>query len=468
MLSSIVIFSPPESDATDLQRACEAEVAKGGRVLNAQSVEELLKAVREDLDDHVALIPLRWDGQSGLELIGRLREANEDVAIVIVAEKGDVDVAAQAIEAGANDFLVRGPKLRERVRTLLGKLHALLHAVDQKRQLDEYQSQLAEAQLARRPIVGDSPSMQDLLTRIGRVARVPRPVLVLGERGTGKELVARAIHFAGGAKSRPLVTINCAAFNDALLESELFGHERGAFTGAESARRGKFELADGGTLFLDEIGNMSLPFQQKILRVVEYGVFQRVGGSVELKTSVRIVAATNCDLRERIRRGEFLADLYDRLSFEVLEVPPLRTRGADIELLAQFFLDSFRREAECVPARRISAEAMAALQTYAFPGNVRELKTIIERAAYRVVGDEITVADLGLSIEPAVPQFKGTFEECIDAYSRQLLSDALQKADGNQAQAARLIGLSYHQWRYFAKKYDIGEKPDPRSQSDSP
>lgn len=460
MLSSIVLFSPPPVEATELQRACETEVAKGGRVLVAATVDELLRAVRSDLDDHVALIPLRWDGENGLELISRIREVNADTAVVVVADKGDVEVAAQAIEAGANDFLVRGPKLRERVRTLLGKLHALLHAVDQKRQLDEYQSQLAEAQLARRPIIGESPAMRDLLSRIERVARVPRPVLVLGERGTGKELVARAIHFSGGSKSRPLVTINCAAFNDALLESELFGHERGAFTGADSARRGKFELADGGTLFLDEIGNMSLPFQQKILRVVEYGVFQRVGGSVELRTSARIVAATNCDLRERIRRGEFLADLYDRLSFEVLDVPPLRTRGTDIERLAQFFLDRFRLEAESIPARRISTEAMTALRSYSFPGNVRELKTIIERAAYREVGEEITIADLGLSNEPAPPQFTGTFEERIDAYSRQLLSDALRQADGNQAQAARLIGLSYHQWRYFAKKYAIGEKGD--------
>jgi len=458
MLSSIVIFSPPPVDSNDLQRACESEVAKGGSVLVVTSADELLQSIADELRDHVALIPLRWGAENGLDLIARVRAANADAAVVIVADKGDVDVAAQAIEAGANDFLVRGPKLRERVRTLLGKLHALLHAVDQKRQLDEYQTQLAEALQARRPIVGESATMRDLLSRIERVARVPRPVLVLGERGTGKELVARAIHFSGGPKSRPLVTINCAAFNDALLESELFGHERGAFTGADSARRGKFELADGGTLFLDEIGHMSLPFQQKILRVVEYGVLQRVGGSVELRTTARIVAATNCDLRERIRRGEFLADLYDRLSFEVLEVPPLRTRGTDIELLAQFFLDSFRREAESIPAQRISVAAMTALRGYSFPGNVRELKTIIERAAYREVGEEIAVADLGLSNEPSVPQFTGTFDERVDAYSRQLLSDALHQAAGNQAQAARLIGLSYHQWRYFAKKYAIGDK----------
>lgn len=461
MPRSIVILSPKSTQFDDLHRAFKSEVGDGGSVALVPNMDDLRASIAGDLNDPIALVPLSCEGQSGLELIAQIRSANADSAVVIVAEKSDIDanaeaIAAEAIAAGANDFLVRGPRLRERVRALLGKLHALLQAVDERRQLGEYQSQIAEALQARRPIIGESLAMRDLIARIERVARVPRPVLILGERGTGKELVARGIHFSGPSKSRPLVTINCAAFNDALLESELFGHEKGAFTGADAARRGKFELADGGTLFLDEIGNMSLSFQQKILRVVEYGVYQRVGGNVELKTTARIVAATNCDLRERIRQGKFLPDLYDRLSFEELEVPPLRSRGLDIDLLAQFFLDRFRKEAECIPARTLSSAALAALRAYSFPGNVRELKTIIERAAYRESGPEITVADLSLSPQEVnVPQFTGTFEERVDAYSKQLLSDALQQAEGNQAQAARLLGMSYHQWRYFAKKYQL-------------
>ncbi len=455
MLGSIVILETVASESADLQRALEAEVPADCFVRTVEATDKLLAEIAEPSIEHLALIPLRFRGGSGLQLIADVKQRNPRVAIVIVAEKGDVDVAALAIESGANDFLVRGPKMRERVRTLLGKLQALLTAVDRERQVTEYSSQLAQSLHMRRPIIGSSPAMNDLLDRIERVANVPRPLLILGERGTGKELVARAIHFASGPASRPLVTINCAAFNDSLLESELFGHERGSFTGAETTRRGKFERASGGTLFLDEIGHMSLAFQQKILRVVEYRVFQRVGGSVELQTSARIVAATNCDLRDKMKSGEFLPDLSDRLSFEVLQVPPLRARGSDIELLSQHFLDQFRRETKMLSAKNLSAAALAALQQYAFPGNVRELKTIIERAAYRDSYAEITPADLGLLPENSLSQFVGTFEEKVDAFSKQLLVEALAQSQGNQAEAARRLELSYHQLRYFLKKYEI-------------
>jgi transcriptional regulator with GAF, ATPase, and Fis domain len=276
--------------------------------------------------------------------------------------------------------------------------------------------------------------------------------LIVGERGVGKELFARAIHVAAGPDTRPLVTVNCAAFNDALLESELFGHEKGAFTGAEAARCGKFEQANGGTLFLDEIGNMSLPFQQKILRVVEYGAFTRVGGAAELKTTARIIAASNCDLRERIGKGSFLPDLYDRLAFEVLEVPPLRQRPEDIEMLAWHFLNQFTREIPGFAGKSLSAEAVAALKRYAFPGNVRELKNLIERAAYRDTTNEITPSDIGLRSEDEFLSQSGSFHEKLDSLGRRLITDALRQTQGNQAAAARLLGLSYHQFRYYHKK----------------
>jgi transcriptional regulator with GAF, ATPase, and Fis domain len=264
--------------------------------------------------------------------------------------------------------------------------------------------------------------------------------------------VARALHFAAGAASRPLITINCAAFNDTLLESELFGHERGSFTGADALHPGRFELASGGTLFLDEVGHMSLSFQQKILRVVEYGVYQRMGGIAELRTTARIVAASNCDLRQRIVEGAFLADLYDRLSFEVLEIPPLRQRGSDIELLARHFLAEFARDTPDLPAKTLSAAALRALARHAFPGNVRELKNVIERAAYRDTRNEIGPADLGLAADEPVPP-SGTFEQRVDAYRRGLIESAMAQSGGNRAAAARQLGLTYHQFRYYAKKY---------------
>ena len=300
--------------------------------------------------------------------------------------------------------------------------------------------------------------MKRLLAQVRRVAAVPHPVLIVGERGTGKELVARAIHLAAGEKGDsphlceapsgpfrqmgtvpffpPLVTVNCAAFGDALLESELFGHEKGAFTGADAARRGKFEQADGGTLFLDEIGNMSPAFQEKILRVVEYGTFTRLGGTSELRTTARIVAATNRDLREEIRQGRFLADLYDRLAFETIRVPPLRERRGDVPLLAQYFLDHFARETASFAGKRLTPAALESLEQYSFPGNVRELKNLIERAAYHDTASEIRPEDLGLLAEDDPVASAGSFHEKLDAFSRRLVTDALRQAAGNQAEAA--------------------------------
>ena len=304
-------------------------------------------------------------------------------------------------------------------------------------------------------MIGRSRPLQQLSGTIRRVARIPRPVLVVGERGTGKELVARAIH-ALSDRTGPLVAVNCAAFTDTLLESELFGHEAGAFTGATKPRAGRFEQADKGTLFLDEIGNMSLAFQAKILRVVEYGTYQRVGGDGrDVKTTARVIAATNCDLPAKIADGCFLGDLYDRLSFEVIEVPPLRKRLADIEPLANHFLRQFAREIPDFTGKTMSAAALNMLRGYRFPGNVRELKNIIERAAYRDTTNEINPEDIGHLAGEHVAA-AGSFKEKLDAFARRLLQDAVGAADGNGAEAARLLGLEYHQFRYFQRKHLTG------------
>ena len=250
------------------------------------------------------------------------------------------------------------------------------------------------------------------------------------------------------------MAVNCAAFPDTLLESELFGHEKGAFTGAEAVKHGKFEQAGGGTLFLDEIANMSLPFQQKILRVVEYGVFARVGGSEEMKTDARIITASNRDLAAHIRDGAFLPDLYDRLSFEVIEVPPLREREGDVDILARHFLAAFMREIPSLGGKRLAESALEALRRYPFPGNVRELKNIIERAAYRDTTNEITPEDIGMLGEGSGARPRtGNFKEEVERLERQLVIDAMAEAEGNQAEAARRLGLSYHQFRYYHAKY---------------
>jgi len=452
---SILILEPAKSQFGDLRREFRAAAAADWDVRLISSVEELMTQVADRSEHHLVIVPEEFDDEpaSGLELISMIRSAAPDAPVVVTAETGNVDLAARAIAAGATDFLVRGGRLPRRIATLLGKLRKLLEMIDRNRLLDEHNAQLRETIQARLKIVGDSPQIRGLLDRVRRVAEVPRPVLIVGERGTGKELVARAIHFAAGPSNRPIVTVNCAAFNDALLESELFGHERGAFTGADAMQRGKFEQADGGTLFLDEIGHMSLPFQEKILRVVEYGTFTRVGGAAELKTTARIIAATNRDLTEMIRNEEFLADLYDRLTFETIEVPSLRERTGDVEVLARYFLDQFSRETPSLGGKTLSKAAARAMRAYRFPGNVRELKNLIERAAYRDTTSEIAPEDLGLPEADAAGD--GSFQSKLDTFARRLIANAMRTADGNQARAARDLGLSYHQFRYYLKKYDV-------------
>ena len=453
---SVLILEPDGQQFGDLRRAFRAEVPEEWGVQLVSTPDELLRTVAANQEHYLMIVPdsLDANGRSAMEFIEAIHRANEDVPVVVTAGQGNVEVVSQAIAAGASDFLVRGENLRERIATLLGKLKGLFDVINRNRLLREHNAQLRESIQAKLKIVGRSPQIGKLLDQIRRVADIPRPVLVIGERGTGKELVARAIHFSrGDASTRPIVTVNCAAFNDALLESELFGHEKGAFTGADSVRMGKFEQADGGTLFLDEIGNMSLPFQEKILRVVEYGTFTRVGGHTERNTSCRIIAATNRDMNRMIGDGEFLPDLHDRLSFETIHVPPLREREGDIEVLARHFLDQFALETPAFGGKALATSALEAMRAYRFPGNVRELKNLIERAAYHDKTSEITPEDLSLPANKDSAIAGGSFQEKVDRFSRRLIAEAMRGAKNNQAQAARNLGLSYHQFRYYHKKH---------------
>jgi DNA-binding NtrC family response regulator len=467
MQASVLIFEPAGRHFGDLRREFRAETPDDWAVQTVSSTEELLRTLADNSGHQLVLIPETYSAdlpskekqpdktklRQGLDLISQIKNLADNILVVVVSDCGNVESTARAVAAGAADFLVLGNQLRQRIATLLGKLRKLFEVIDRNRLLNESNANLRESIQARMKILGESPQIKEMIEHIRRVADVPRPVLIVGERGTGKERVARAIHFAFRASSRPIVTVNCAAFNDALLESELFGHEKGAFTGADSTRRGKFEQADGGTLFLDEIGNMSLPFQEKILRVVEYGTFSRVGGTVEMHSTARIIAATNRDLTAGIRQGKFLADLYDRLTFETIHVPPLRERTGDIEVLARYFLDQFARETSAYAGKTFSREAWAALKDYRFPGNVRELKNVVERAACRSTSDEISAADLGLAPQEDLLGSGGSFSEKMRGYAQRLIAESLKQSGGNQAQAARILGIPYHRFRYYRRKY---------------
>jgi DNA-binding NtrC family response regulator len=454
----VLLLDTPDGVLRPLGRALSRTRLARMDVQVVVSAEELLQRLGSGLPyDLVALDCLLGDGRKGgIEILRLLRSADPLLVVVAVAERGDVELAAKAIAAGASDFLVRGERLGERIRTLLGKVHGLFALQDRNRQLGEQNRLLLEERRARERLLGSSPEILAVLRRIERVAPIPRHVLIVGERGTGKELVARAIHEAAGGAGRPFVAVNCAALTDSLLETELFGHEKGAFTGADSRVQGKFEQAQGGSLFLDEIGHMSLGFQQKILRVVEYGVLCRVGGRAEIRSDARIVSATNVDLEEHMRRGLFLRDLYDRLAFEVIRMPPLRERRGDVELLAHHFLGEFGREIPALGNKRLAPGAIAALCAYDFPGNVRELRNIIERAAYRETDREITAEDLGLGLRAAgagMGQGAQGFDEQMALHERRLVTEALASAQGNQAQAARALGLPYHRFRYYLRKH---------------
>jgi DNA-binding NtrC family response regulator len=438
MLSRVLILEPQRGVLSELAAAFR----KARPTIEVTAVSKLTDLSRELTESGAGCVAVL----EGAAEVARLRAQHPRVPIVLTAPTGDVASAREAISSGATDFLVRGAELDERVETLVAKLSALVTLLAENRELNR----AVPAPLA---LIGRSPAAQRVLAMIERVARVPRPVLIQGERGTGKELVARAIHNASG---RPglFLAINCAAMTESLLEVELFGYDRGAFTGAERRTKGKFELCGDGTLFLDEIGHMALAFQQKILRVVEYGTFLRVGGSEELMARTRVIAATNADLREKMAVGAFLPDLYDRLAFEVIRVPPLRERPEDIEPLAQYFMAAFAREMPEFAGKTLAREVVEILQSYAFPGNVRELKNIIERGAYRDSTQEINLEDIGPLPGPSRTTTPGSFKDRIESLERELIEDALRQSGGNQTQAARMLGLSYHQFRYYHSKHE--------------
>lgn len=335
-------------------------------------------------------------------------------------------------------------------------------------------------------LIGEDPSWLEAQEHVSRLAPLDRPCLIIGERGTGKELIGERMHFLSRRWDGPFVKVNCAALSEQLLDSELFGHERGAFTGATERRLGRFELANGGTLFLDEIATASMQVQEKLLRVVEYGEFQRLGGEKVLSTDVRVVAATNVDLPSKAAQGDFRADLLDRLAFDVVTLPPLRARPADISLLADFFARRMAREmAEDFPG--FSPSAIAAMEAHDWPGNVRELRNFSQRITYRAIAEHsvdpvqfdvsaldpfdspwrpsadlagtppVTAKAAPTAITPPTPVLDIAFDEQVRLFETSLIDTALATYEGHQGKAAKALDLSYHQFRGLLKKYGYGK-----------
>ncbi len=321
-------------------------------------------------------------------------------------------------------------------------------------------------------LIGIDNNFLDALEKTSRLAKIARPVLICGERGTGKELFAHRLHYLSPRWDEPFIALNCAALNDNLLDSELFGHESGAFTGAQRRHQGRFERADGGTLFLDELGTAPLTVQEKLLRVIEYGEFERVGGQQTLKADVRIVCATNADLPALAAEGKFRADLLDRLAFDVVNIPPLRERPRDLTELAGHFAVQMCQEMGTPFFAGFSPHALQQMQSYHWPGNIRELKNVIERSLYRQGDTTGLLAELVINPfvttqshapdtgEPPLPPLPFSLKQWQHTQEKDALDAALQRAQFNQREAAQLLNLTYHQFRGLLKKHAGSPQPD--------
>jgi DNA-binding NtrC family response regulator len=384
----------------------------------------------------VVFTDLRMPRGDGLEVLRAVKSRRPEVPVVLLTAYGTVETAVAAMKEGAEDFVLK-PAAPEQVELVLKRVEEKASLIRENHVL---KAQLEGGAAADSEIVGTSRRFLEAVSLAKRVARTNATVLVRGESGTGKELIAWLLHQESPRKTKPFIRVNCAALTETLLTSELFGHEKGSFTGATARREGRFELADGGTLFLDEIGEIAPAVQAKLLRVLETGEFERVGGVETLRTDVRVVGATNRDLEAAMRKGLFREDLYFRLNVVPVKLPPLRERREDIPALAERFLEKYAREYGS-SARTLSTAASEALDAYPFPGNVRELRNLLQRAALLSTGDEVDVEHLGLpgTTEPGPVIAAG---ESIAEMERRLILATLEMTHGNRTEAARRLGVT--------------------------
>ncbi len=433
-------------------RGFEVEMAGNG-------IEALEFLGRQTFD--VMLVDLVMPGMTGLELLKRAKTVHEKLEVVIMTAFADVDTAVAAVKAGAYDFLTKPFPSSDTVALAVSKACEHGRLIDKTRRLEE------ELEVRERygDIIGSSAPMLEVYRMIDSVAHSTSTVLLQGESGIGKELVARAIHSRGSRSVKPFIAVNCSAIPETLVESELFGHMRGSFTGAVATKMGLFEAADNGTILLDEVGELQLHVQVKLLRVLQEGEVKRVGATDSVKVDVRVIAATNVDLHRAMLEGAFREDLYYRLNVIKIPIPPLRQRIEDIPLLAYHFLRKYAlRSGRDI--RRISLEAMRALRGYTWPGNVRELENAVERSVVMARSDVITPADLPDSVVSSKDttisqnmlfdlQFAEAKHKVVDNFEKEYVQEVLRRAGGNISEAARQAGLDRSNFRRIAKKYNL-------------
>ncbi|HEX3091639.1 MAG TPA: sigma-54 dependent transcriptional regulator [Candidatus Angelobacter sp.] len=452
----------------DQRSICEMldiSLRKEGHRVETVNGGEAAKKKLSSANYELLITDIKMPQTDGIEVLRFARQTSPETSVILITAVEDYEAAVQAVKGGAFDYIHKGPGLLDELKIAVGR--ALQTLVLQRENFALKRDAASRNSLEN--IIGASAAIEKLKATIRTVAPTSSTVLIYGESGTGKELVARAVHSCSARATEPFVSINCGAFPETLLESELFGYMKGAFTGASQNKRGLFEVASGGAIFLDEIGEMSLSMQVKLLRVLQERTVRPVGGSQETPVDVRVIAATNRDLREMIANGAFREDLYYRVSVIPIQVPALRERRDDVELLANYFLKKYAAAAQ-KSILRIEQASLDALKNFEWPGNVRQLENTIERAVAMETGNELkvdleadrpraraaTAATNGNgSGAPHVPTDGIDFEKYVAGIERSLIESALEQSGGVQIRAAELLKVSYRSFRHLLKKYDI-------------
>ncbi|MFN3739412.1 MAG: sigma-54-dependent transcriptional regulator [Thermodesulfovibrionales bacterium] len=424
---------------------------EGYQTVLARDGRAALEAIERDIFDLV-ITDVKMPYADGFEVLKKVKEVSPDTVVIMITAFGTTEAAFEAIKLGAYDYIEKPFKIEE-LRVVIKR------ALERKK----FTSLLSLKERLRRPealsdIIYRSEKMKNLIETLPKIAQSSSNVLITGESGVGKELIAQALHRLSARSNKEFVAINCAAFPEGLLESELFGHMKGAFTDAHYNKQGLFEIADGGTIFLDEIGDMPLSLQAKLLRVIENGTFRRVGGITDIRVDVRIIAATNKDIKKEVEEERFREDLYYRLNVIPLHIPPLRERREDIPLLVEYFVRKYR------PGKTFTNEAIEALKNYEWKGNVRELENVIERVCLLTESDIIDIKDLPPEIiidvkeKPIIPELTPigvNLDRIVEDIEKQYIIKALRMTQNTKVEAAKLLGLSFRSFRYRLKKYNI-------------
>jgi two-component system response regulator PilR (NtrC family) len=453
-MDSILVVDDEKSMREFLAIMLEKE---GYAVKAASNAKTALRLIEEQIFSLV-ITDIKMPGMTGIELLEEVQQLSPETLVLMITAFGSTDTAVEAMKKGAFDYILKPFKVDE--------IKLIIRNALDKHHLSQENALLKEKLYCRdgvNEIVGRSRAIKSVFQIIHKTAKSKSNVLITGESGTGKELVAQAIHRLSRRGDKPFVTVNCGALPENLLESELFGYQRGAFTGAAENKKGLFEVADGGSIFLDEIGEMNPTMQVKLLRVLQSQEFRRIGGTEDIHVDVRIIAASNQDFEQSVQEKRFREDLYYRLNVIPIELPPLRERKEDIPLLVQHFLDKYATGKET----RITRECMDLLTRHEWKGNVRELENVIERALVLSQSDQITVGSLpphiaGISVSPEVPSpempDEGVdFDRVITEMEKDLLLKALEKSGGVKKEAARILKMSFRSFRYKLSKYEIGK-----------